>query len=351
MCWEYAVEQRQSTPPPTGGKMKRILLCVLLLLLTGSVLGAQSTPPVSTFSIVAIDPQNGDMGVAVASRYFSVGSVVPWATADVGAVATQANVNVGYGPQAIDLLRQGMTAPEVLKKLLADDKFPGKDGRQIAIVDAKGNIAAYTGPNAPNWAGDRQGKTWSAQGNILVGPQVLEAMGLAFEATQGELAEKLFAALKAGDGAGGDSRGKQSASMLVVRKGGGRNINNDRYIYINVDDSPDPFKELRRLLDLNLSYNYGDQMYKAFAANDLSRARAAAQKALTYSPNNANTHMQLGFLNYALGEKTTSLEEFAKARTLRPDDFVKRWQDEVDSPQFKSILDDRDFLAKLFPSK
>src|SRR5215831_7366119 len=256
--------------------MKRALLTLCLFLAT--VAACQSLPPVSTFSIVAIDPQNGDMGVAVASRYFSVGSVVPWALADVGAVATQANVNVGYGPQAIDLLRQGLTAPEVLKKLLADDKFPGKDGRQVAIVDAKGNVAAYTGPNAPNWAGDRQGKTWSAQGNILVGAQVPEAMGRAFEATQGELAEKLFAALKAGDDAGGDSRGKQSASLLVVRKGGGRNINNDRYIYINVDDSPQPIPELRRLLDLNLGLLYQEKVGKLLTANDPRGAREAAQK-------------------------------------------------------------------------
>src|SRR5262249_2440671 len=115
---------------------------LLLVLIASTIAGAQSLPPVSTFSIVAIDPQNGDLGVAVASRYFSVGSVVPGAMAEVGAVATQANVNVGYGQQAIDLLRQGMTAQDALKKLLADDKFPGKDGRQVAIVDAKGNIAA-----------------------------------------------------------------------------------------------------------------------------------------------------------------------------------------------------------------
>src|SRR5579863_6993727 len=207
---------------------------------------------VNTFSIVAYDPVAGDWGVTVASRYFSVGAVVPWAEAGIGAIATQANVNVGYGPRGLELLRQGLTAKQVLDKLLAEDTFEGKDGRQVAIIDRDGRIATFTGPNAPNWAGDRQGKTWSAQGNILVGPQVPEAMGRAFEATQGELAEKLFAALKAGDDAGGDSRGKQSASMLVVRKGGGRNINNDRYVYINVDDNPDPLKELRRLLELNL---------------------------------------------------------------------------------------------------
>ena len=172
--------------------MKKFLLLSILVFAAGVFVSGQSAvaqtlPPVSTFSIVAIDPQTGEMGVAVASRYFSVGSVVPWAMADVGAVATQANVNVGYGQQALDLLRQGLTAPEVLKKIMADDKFEGKDGRQVAIVDAKGNVAAYTGPNAPTWAGDRQGKTWSAQGNILVGAQVPEAMGKAFDATQGEL--------------------------------------------------------------------------------------------------------------------------------------------------------------------
>jgi uncharacterized Ntn-hydrolase superfamily protein len=310
---------------------------------------AQSLPPVSTFSIVARDPQNGDMGVAVASRYFSVGSVVPWAMADVGAVATQANVNVGYGQQAIDLLRQGLTAQQVLQKLLQEDKFDGKDGRQVAIVDAKGNIAASTGPNAPKWAGDRQGKTWSAQGNILVGPQVPEAMGKAFESTQGELAEKLFAALKAGDAAGGDSRGRQSASMLVVRKAGGRNINNDRYVYINVDDNPDPFQELRRLLDMNLAYNYGDQMYKAVSAKNMENARVAAQKAVFYAPNNANNHMQLAFFSYVRGDKAVSLEEFSKARDLRPEGFANRWHDEADSTAFKPMLDDKEFLKKLFP--
>src|SRR6195256_5177958 len=277
--------------------MKRFFLASLLLFVMASEAAiSQKLPPVSTFSIVAIDPQTGEMGVAVASRYFSVGSVVPWAMADVGAVATQANVNVGYGQQALDLLRQGLTAPEVLKKILADDKFEGKDGRQVAIVDAKGNVAAYTGSNAPKWAGDRQGKTWSAQGNILVGAQVPEAMGKAFEATQGELAEKLFAALKAGDAVGGDARGRQSASMLVVRKGGGRNINNDRYIYINVDDNPDPFQELRRLLSLNLSNNYADQLYKAFSAKDFARARTAAAKSVTYNPANSNSHLLLGLM-------------------------------------------------------
>jgi len=313
---------------------------------------SQTMPTVSTFSIVAIDPQNGDLGIAVASRYFSVGSVVPWAMAEVGAVATQANVNVGYGQQAIDLLRQGMSAPEALKKIMADDKFEGKDGRQIAIIDAKGNVAAYTGPKAPNWAGDRQGKTWSAQGNILVGPQVPEAMGRAFEATQVELAEKLFAALKAGDAAGGDARGKQSASMLVVRKRGGRNINNDRYVYINVDDNPHPFEELRRLLDLNLAYNYGDAMYKALEASpvDARKAQAAGQKAITYATNEAGLHMNVAFVDYLAGDKQAALDEFVKTRTLDSAGFNKSFKEESEFAPFKPVLADKEFLLKLYPN-
>ncbi len=326
--------------------MKKFLWSLAVVCAMWNVAVAETLPTVSTFSIVAIDPQTGEMGVAVASRYFSVGSVVPWAMADVGAVATQANVNVGYGQQAIDLLRQGLTAPEVLKKILADDKFEGKDGRQVAIVDAKGNVAAYTGPNAPKWAGDRQGKTWSAQGNILVGAQVPEAMGKAFDATQGELAEKLFAALKAGDAVGGDARGRQSASMLVVKKLGGRNINNDRYVYINVDDNPDPFTELRRLLDLNLANNYGDLTFKSLDAGNMEKARAASQKAVQYAPNSFGSHMRLAFLDYLVGDKTASLDEFGKARTLNPNDFDKQWKEEVDFDRFKPMAADKEFSTE-----
>lgn len=307
--------------------------------------------PVATFSIVAIDPANGDMGVTVASRYFSVGSVVPWAEASVGAVATQADVNVGYGPKAIKLLEQGLAAPDVLKRLLAEDTFPGKDGRQVAIVDAHGNIATYTGPNAPHWAGDRQGKTWSAQGNILVGPQVPESMGRAFEATQGELAERLYAALKAGDAAGGDARGRQSASMLVVRKQGGRNTNNDRYIYINVDDNPNPFAELRRLLDLNLAYNYQDQGFKLLGSGKVPEARDSIAKAVRYSPNESDGYMSLGFIEYTLGHKDEALRNLQKAKSMDPK-FEGQFKAEVDfEPAFKKILNDSDFMQKLFPKK
>lgn len=318
-------------------RMKRLFGCIIFL---ATVCCAEN---VSTFSIVAYDAAAGDWGVAVASRYFSVGSVVPWAEAGVGAIATQANVNVGYGPKGLDLLKQGLSAKQVLKRLLDEDTFEGKDGRQVAIIDAHGNIAAFTGPNAPKWAGDRQGKNWSAQGNILVGAQVPDAMGKAFEAATGELAEKLWSALKAGDNAGGDSRGKQSASMLVVRKGGGRNINNDRYIYINVDDAPDPFPELRRLLDINLGLLYQEKTGKLIGAKDLQGARDAARKASQYQPN-AQTQMMLGLLDYATGDKPAALTELSDARTADPENFKRRFNQMTQRPEFKAILDDKDFL-------
>ncbi len=293
---------------------------------------------------------NGDWGVAVASRYFSVGAVVPWAEAGTGAIATQADVNVGYGPRGLELLRQGLSAKEVLAKLQAEDTFPGKDGRQVAIIDGKGNIAAYTGPNAPKWAGDRQGKTWSAQGNILVGPQVPEAMGRAFEATGGELAEKLFAALKAGDDAGGDKRGKQSASMIVVRKGGGRNINNDRYLYLNVDDNPAPIPELRRLLNMNLGLLYQEKVGRLTNAGKTKEARDASAKIAQYMPT-AQAYLSLGILDYNLSDKTAALADFRKAIELDAT-FRQRFTDPAaangrGAARLKTILDDKEFLKQL----
>ncbi len=317
----------------------------LLLLLT-AVLSAEN---VATFSIVGFDPVTREWGIAVASRYFSVGSVVPWAEAEVGAIATQANVNVGYGPRGLELLKQGLTARQTLDRLLAEDKFEGKDGRQVGIIDGRGNIAAYTGPKAPTWAGDRQGKGWTAQGNILVGPQVPEAMGKAFDATRGELAEKLFEALKAGDDVGGDSRGKQSASILVVGKGAGRNTNNDRTVYINVDDSPFPLPELRRLLDVNLSTLNQDRTFKYLASGKLKEAQEAAQKAAKYAPSRSDVHLTFGLLSYAVGDKTTALSALQRARQLDPN-FQKQFDAVTQArPQYKPVLEDKEFLRQLFP--
>jgi uncharacterized Ntn-hydrolase superfamily protein len=325
--------------------MKFIVLALLAAL-------ALPAADVNTFSIVAYDPTTGDCGVTVASKYFSVGAVVPWGEAGIGCVATQANVNVGYGPRGLELLRQGLSAKEVIDKLLAEDKFPPTDGRQVAVVDAKGNIAAYTGPNAPNWAGDRQAKNCSAQGNILVGPRVPESMVKAFESTEGDLAEKLFAALQAGDAAGGDSRGKQSASMLVVGKGRGRNINNDRLIYINVDDSPAPIPELRRLLDINQGWLYQQWTGQLRSQGKTKEARDAAAKVTKYMPS-AGAQVTLGLLDYELGDKPAALASLRKAIEMDPN-VRRQFDGSMDQKsggrggaRLRAILEDKEFLAQL----
>jgi uncharacterized Ntn-hydrolase superfamily protein len=318
---------------------------LLMLALLGPAL-----PASATFSIVAIDPVTGDLGVAVASRYFAVGAVVPWAEAGVGAIATQAGVNVGYGPRGLELLRQGLTAQQVLDRLLAEDTFPRKDGRQVAIVDAKGNVAVFTGDAANAWRGHTTGKTWSAQGNILVGQHVVEAMGRAFESTNDELAEKLFAALAAGDAAGGDSRGRQSASILVMRKGGGRNTNNDRYVFINVDDHRDPLNELRRLLDLQMSINHGGALTRALTENRPADALASAEKLAKYQPLDAMQHVRLGFVAYLAGQKERSIAAFARAKQLTlPEQFKTLWDEQAKRvAAFAKIVEDRDFVAAIF---
>lgn len=328
----------------------------MALLLTATPTFAQKpTFPrnVSTFSIVACDPATGQMGVAVASRYFSVGSVVPWGRAGVGAVATQADVNVGYGPKAIDLLQQGLSAQQVSDRLLAEDTFPDKEGRQFAITDSNCNVVTHTGPNAPKWAGGKTGKNYAAQGNILVGPQVPEEMGKAFESAQGELAERMFAALSAGDAAGGDKRGRQSAAMLVVcgkqNITCGRNYNNPRWLYVNVDDNPNPFPELRRLLDMALANNYGDLAYKQFEQHKLAEARATAESALRYAPNDAENHLTLAFVNYLSGDKDGALAEFNKVKQTEHR-FGEIFKSEVkDEPALAPMLQDKQFLEKLFP--
>jgi uncharacterized Ntn-hydrolase superfamily protein len=321
----------------------RFLLLVTVLLFGSAV------PAFATFSIVAIDPVTGDLGIAVASRYFAVGAVVPWADAGVGAVATQAGVNVGYGPRALGLLRQGLTAQQVLDRLLEEDTFPRKDARQVAIVDAKGNVAVYTGDAANAWRGHVTGKTWSAQGNILVGQHVVEAMGRAFESTNDELAEKLYAALKAGDDAGGDSRGRQSASILVVRKGGGRNTNNDRYVFINVDDHPDPMHELRRLLNLQMTINHNGTLTRALADKRTADALASAERLARYQPLDATQHARLGFVAYLAGERDRAIAAFARARQLTlPQQFKTLWEEQSSRvPAFKAVLDDRAFVDRV----
>ena len=201
-----------------------------------------------TFSIVARDPANGDLGVAVASKFLAVGSVVPWAQAGLGAIATQALANVSYGPDGLAALAGGNDARAVVASLTeADD---GRSERQLGIVDARGGAASHTGTGCLAWAGGRIADGVAVQGNILAGSEVVDAMLTAFQAASGPLPDRLLSTLLAGDRAGGDARGRQSAALLVVRAGGGYGGTTDRWIDLRVDDHVDPVPELHRLLDI-----------------------------------------------------------------------------------------------------
>lgn len=206
----------------------------------------------STFSIVAFDPKTKELGVAVESKFLSVGAVVPWAQAGVGAIATQSWANTSYGPRGLRMLKQGLTPKQVGAKLIATD--PNAHQRQFGIVDAKGRAFTYTGKGCFDWAGGIAEKNFAAQGNILAGAAVVEALANTFQKTSGSLAERLVAALAAGQAAGGDRRGQESAALLIVREKGGYGGFNDRYIDLRVDDHPTPIDELKRLLDLHHLY-------------------------------------------------------------------------------------------------
>ncbi|QTM99228.1 DUF1028 domain-containing protein [Sediminibacillus dalangtanensis] len=207
---------------------------------------------VATFSIVGVDPETGEHGIAVQSKFIAVGSVVPWAKAGVGAVATQAFANPSYGPQGLELLEKGYTPEEVIDLLTKDD--PQREERQVGIVDAKGNSATYTGVHCYDWAGGTRGENFAAQGNILVNEATVSHMAKTFERSQGTLAERLLACLQAAQEAGGDSRGKQSAALYVVKDKGGYGGFNDRLVDLRVDDHPEPIQEIIRLYQLQQLY-------------------------------------------------------------------------------------------------
>ncbi|MFQ5723944.1 MAG: DUF1028 domain-containing protein [Terriglobia bacterium] len=233
---------------------KRWLAAFLSILFAAVALGGATPTPgvVATFSIVAYDPQTGDLGVAVASKFPAVGAMVPWARAGVGAVATQAAANLEFGPRGLEMMQLGFSAQEALDQLTEND--PRRQDRQVGLVDAEGRAAAWTGSNCFAFAGHIVGENYTVQGNILSGREVLEVMAEAFRNTPGPLAERLLAALEAGDTAGGDRRGKQAAALLVVREGAGYGGANDRWIDLRVDDHSEPVAELRRLLDLHTFY-------------------------------------------------------------------------------------------------
>ncbi|MGB7924844.1 MAG: DUF1028 domain-containing protein [Pyrinomonadaceae bacterium] len=272
------------------------LAATLVVLLTNSDSHAQDnqpppsaivrpTRPVHTFSIVARDPQTGELGVAVQSHWFSVGSVVPWAEAGVGAVATQSFVEPSYGKLGLDLMRAGKSAPDALKSLLAGDD--GRDVRQVAMIDAQGRVLAHTGTKDIQAAGHIIGRDYSVQANLMLNEKVWPAMSRAFETTRGDLAERMLAALDAAQEAGGDIRGRQSAALIVVTgKPTGRPWA-DRLFDLRVDDSPEPLKELRRLVTLQRAYNHmnaGDLAVEKKDNEGALREYSAAEKLV---PDNA----------------------------------------------------------------
>jgi uncharacterized Ntn-hydrolase superfamily protein len=205
-----------------------------------------------TFSIVAYDPERQEWGIAVQSKFLAVGSVVPWAKAGVGAVATQSWANTSYGPRGLAMMEEGVSAEEVIAWLTEEDK--DRASRQVGVVDARGEAAAFTGEECFDWAGHIVGENYTCQGNILVNEDTVKAMAQTFEETQGALVDRLMAALGAGQEAGGDRRGQQSAAVLVVREGGGYAGFNDRYLDLRVDDHPTPIEELARLRKLHNLY-------------------------------------------------------------------------------------------------
>jgi len=209
-------------------------------------------PRLSTFSIAAFDPDDGAWGVAVASKFPAVGAVVPWAKSGAGAVATQAMGNTSFGTRGLEMMAAGRSAPETLDALLADDV--GREHRQVGAVDAAGRAATFTGKECLAWAGGRTGEHFAIQGNILTGPEVVDAMAQAFRPDSGDLADRLMAALLAGDRAGGDRRGRQSAALFVVKPQAGYGGFNDIWLDYRVDDDPDPVPRLVELLAIHRLY-------------------------------------------------------------------------------------------------
>jgi uncharacterized Ntn-hydrolase superfamily protein len=235
----------------------RFALGALILIAAGCVSPDPADDPIAgTYSIAGFDPATGDLGVAVQSKFFGVGTVVPWAKAGVGAVATQASANITYGPRALELLAEGRAPADVAAALIADDER--RDHRQMGIVNAKGEAFSHTGRACLAFAGHRTGKDHAVQGNILAGEAVIHAMSAAFAEARkvegSELADWLVAALQAGEDAGGDSRGRQSAALLVVRDKAGYGGASDRYIDLRVEDHPDPTRELARLLGIHKEF-------------------------------------------------------------------------------------------------
>ena len=330
--------------------MKTILLTLMLTLTVAARASA-------TFSIIACDPVTGELGVGVQSHAFTAGAAVPYAIPGVGAVATQAAANRLYGPRAIELLKQGLAPADVVKRLTDED--PGRDTRQLAVIDAKGRSAVYTGRRVIDrnadatdfihlggYAGHITGRNFSVQGNTLASEDVLKNMARAYEQGKGTMAERLMDALDAGQAAGGDTRGMQSAGLLVVRPvPPGSNVVVDRIVDLRVDDAVDPFKELRRLLNINLGAprKLTDQSVELAKAGRFDEAIARVKEALEVQPNSDTLHYALAQRYAQAGRPLQALIPLREAIRLHPNLARQAAADPVfgkmrELPEFKRLV-------------
>ena len=305
--------------------MRRLLLLMLLL---GVVLPslriasshANDSPvplrPVHTYSIVARDPATGELGVAVQSHWFSVGPIVAWAEAGVGAVATQSFVDPSYGKNGLDLMRGGKSAPDALKELLAKDE--ARDVRQVAMIDAQGRVDAWTGKNDIQAAGHIVGRNFSVQANLMHNDRIWPAMSRAFERATGDLADRMLAALDAAQLAGGDIRGRQSAALIVVTGKPTGLAWKDRTFDLRVDDSPEPLRELRRLVRLQRAYNHMNAGDLAVEKKDNEGALREYSSAEKLVPNNAEMIYWHAVALVNMGRVDQSLPLFRKVFAMDP---------------------------------
>lgn len=305
---------------PTG-----IVLCAILSIAVSAPLAAQR--PVSTYSIVARDAATGQIGVAVQSHWFSVGPLVPWAKAGVGAVATQSFVEVSYGPLALEMIEAGRTAEEALRGLVEADPHP--EVRQVAVIDANGNVAAHTGSMAIAEAGHHVGDGYSVQANMMLNSTVPDAMARAYESSTGDLTERLLAALEAAQGEGGDIRGRQSAAIVVVSGTPTGKPWLDRLFDLRVEDNPEPVAELRRLVHLARAYQHMNAGDEAVTNGDVDGALREYSTAAGMVPDEATNGEMVFWHGVALvnaGRVDESLPLFRRAYTVDPNwrELVRR---------------------------
>jgi uncharacterized Ntn-hydrolase superfamily protein len=362
---------RRGAAFPSRGVVLAALICGVLAATSPALASSDR----GTFSIVAYDSVTQELGVAVQSKYFSVGTDVPWAEAGVGAIATQARVDPSFGIKGLSLLRMGLKAPEVLRVLAGTDS--AWDSRQLGVADAHGGLATWTGSKCLDWAGGEKGADFVCQGNILAGPGVVQGMAKAYRETRGEMAERLLAALEAAQAAGGDKRGMQSAALLVVRPSPDRPQFTQRYVDLRVEDHKTPIKELRRLLEIQEGFHgadnhfyyaekyaaegradlasgererVGEILHRALAREEkdgsmlnglawacathdlyLDDATKAAERAVTLEPKNVDILDTLAELYFRQGKRDKAVEVESRAATIDPKsqylkDQIERFQ-------------------------